>query len=445
MRMPNSREISDEQEEIYVEAPMDGSILIVGPPGTGKTVIAFLRAQTLKRKSKTAQVIMHSKVLQKYTSNIADADDNPVPSSTLHSWVNKWWKSNRIQTASGSMDKVYLDCPFDEKNEIKALGAKWDKFKKKWYTTADVYKKSLEKFARWPVSKMTDTSPPKIADFQYDWDSMLVAAANHENINDWGHLIIDEAQDFPGKMFGFLRFVADKLGDGGLTIMADENQRLNEDENSTISDIKAALAVKEDRIYLLEKNFRNTFQIAEVANSFFVGLASGKPQPPKRQGDKPQLIKTSSLDEQIDLIVRVLSARAPGEVGVFVQRDDMRKKVFNKLQHKLRDQYRVQSYSSKDKGNHPAEDLVFDTKGTLTVLNRHSCKGLEFDFVFIPEIQTIDIDGSSLDTFKMNMYVMCSRAREALYLLYTTSTGEVPEIINHLPGKEMGLLEYKND
>jgi DNA helicase-2/ATP-dependent DNA helicase PcrA len=50
--MPNSREISDEQEEIYMDAPMDGVVMVAGPPGTGKTVIAFLRAQALNKRKK---------------------------------------------------------------------------------------------------------------------------------------------------------------------------------------------------------------------------------------------------------------------------------------------------------------------------------------------------------------------------------------------------------
>ncbi len=48
------------------------------------------------------------------------------------------------------------------------------------------------------------------------------------------------------------------------------------------------------------------------------------------------------------------------------------------------------------------------------------------------------------DTFKMNMYVMCSRAREALYMLYSTSTGKEVEVVQFLPNIDSNLVEYKD-
>ena len=63
MRMPNSEEMSDEQRDIYQHAPVDGAILIAGPPGTGKTVIAFLRADNLSASKKTT-VMMFNRVLR---------------------------------------------------------------------------------------------------------------------------------------------------------------------------------------------------------------------------------------------------------------------------------------------------------------------------------------------------------------------------------------------
>lgn len=439
MKMPNSRQISEEQEDVYEEAPMDGSVIVIGPPGTGKTVIAFLRAQALHRRKKSPQVLMYNKVLQKYTENAGAEDD--VSSNTLLSWTYGWWKAHGIKSFSDSDDKVFLDCPYDDKDEAKALGARWDRSKKKWYVDGQVVKENSDEFARW-----LDTVPPKLADYQYDWEAMQEAAAERGEMNDWGHLIIDEAQDFPNEMFRFLRFVARRLNNGGLTILADENQRLQED-NSNIEQIHKGLGIKIDdasRSFKLTENFRNTRQIAELASTFYVGLSSGRPNLPKRQGSKPELVKTDSMVAQVEYIVRILSNRAVGEVGVFTQNDSMRKKFYDLLRHRLQGQYDVQTYSSKDDANHGAERLVFDRSGMLTVINRHSCKGLEFDVVFIPELQAINIDGSDLDVFRMNMYVMCSRARESVYMLYSSTSENAPEVLQHLPNEQSGLLEYKN-
>ena len=89
MRLPNTRQISDEQTAVYLDAPLDGSTLVTGPPGTGKTVIAYLRAHTLANQKKPVTVLMYNRVLSRYTSN---AGVSGVQSNTLISWTWKWWK-----------------------------------------------------------------------------------------------------------------------------------------------------------------------------------------------------------------------------------------------------------------------------------------------------------------------------------------------------------------
>ena len=86
-------------------------------------------------------------------------------------------------------------------------------------------------------------------------------------------------------------------------------------------------------------------------------------------------------------------------------------------------------------------DILFDEEGTITILNRASCKGLEFDAVFIPELSSMRIDDSDLDKFKMNMYVMCSRARTHLTIFVEDQNSSV---LKHLPSKQDNILEYKD-
>ena len=68
--------------------------------------------------------------------------------------------------------KIYLNVPFAQKDEAKALGARWDAVKKKWYATAN---KDITLFARWQTesgavesilkasSSVTGSSPKKTA------------------------------------------------------------------------------------------------------------------------------------------------------------------------------------------------------------------------------------------------------------------------------------------
>jgi hypothetical protein len=50
---------------------------------------------------------------------------------------------------------VSLDVPFEEKDEVKALGAVWDARARSWYTSCD----SLERFEKWLPSSLVDLGP----------------------------------------------------------------------------------------------------------------------------------------------------------------------------------------------------------------------------------------------------------------------------------------------
>ena len=42
--------------------------------------------------------------------------------------------------------RIYLNCPFAEKDECKSLGGKWDNDQRKWYISENMNK---EKFQKW--------------------------------------------------------------------------------------------------------------------------------------------------------------------------------------------------------------------------------------------------------------------------------------------------------
>jgi len=455
VRLPNSKDMSAEQKKVYLNAPLDGSILVTGPPGTGKTVIAFLRADTFARKYKgnaSVTVMMYNKVLQRYTEGASTVDGVKV--STMHSWINRWWSKTGI-SVEDQIDRYDLTCPYDEKDEAKALGARWDKVKKKWWVSVDNYEKNQDEFDQWCPSPVGNSGPPTIGDqWTYDWTKMTLAALadvqKKENSNlNWGHLVVDEAQDFSKEMFNFFTLLSKQENmlklkyPPGLTVFADENQRLNMSENSTIDDIRKSLMIPSDREFSLTRNYRNTRPIAEFAKEFYVGLQTGIPDLPDEEGDLPLVFSGNELNDSVEFINRYAVLHDDKQIGVIVQNNKVRKKFYNKLSHRLSgEEVEVQTYASGDPEHRDTKNLDLDGPGVLTVVNKQSCKGLEFDSVFLVELQEIDTDPSAIDQFKMEMYVMCSRAREYLALMFSNSGDAQPSFLSYLPKEDQGLFEW---
>lgn len=381
MRFPKLTELDKDQSAIYNGAPPEGSVLIVGPPGTGKSVIAFHRAHVLQQLKRKPRVIMYNKVLARYVSNRGNVA-SMVKVSTLHSWAYGWW--NRITSSR-------------------------------------------------------DEAPPFVDGdkFTHDWTAIQVAAVKQAmarsgaQVVNWGHLVVDEGQDFPPAMYACLQLTMNVANTAGaqpklaVTVLADENQRLTPSKNSTIDEIRKNLGlhVNDRSVFSLRKNYRNTREVAAFAASFYVGLPTGKPAIPTRAGDLPVVSVVGGdthgkfLNTCAEKIARYAKLRRTEEVGVLVMRDSARQSIFNRLNAKLRGEtIEVQSYSRSDE-ELTADALAFDKPGHVTVLNAASAKGLEFDAVFIVDPGVMMSTGSADMNVKMTMYVLCSRARSFLNVM----------------------------
>ena len=57
MKLPAESQLSREQKEV-IAAPTEGTILVMGPPGSGKTVVAMLRERALKKRREQAALVV---------------------------------------------------------------------------------------------------------------------------------------------------------------------------------------------------------------------------------------------------------------------------------------------------------------------------------------------------------------------------------------------------
>ncbi|GLO76501.1 hypothetical protein MACH18_35810 [Phaeobacter italicus] len=399
MRFPSLSDLDREQRRIYGDAPTDGAILVVGPPGTGKTVMAFHRAQKLEKLGQDPHVIMYNKVLAKYTSSRSNVAPN-VGVSTMHVWAGKWWKR-----ATGSWPPT-------------VVGDRWA------HDWPEICARAINAFQKGASRKFT-----------------------------WGHLIIDEGQDFPPQMymaFGMMLLQLEKHAvSAQVTIFADDNQRLQADRNSRLKDIKDNLFFGNgaDRVFSLKKNFRNTRPIAEFAKHFQVGNESGIAELPDTDGEHPQVVFAANDRDIADFIARKAKINLGKQVGVIVYggKKDV-KRAYNQVRTRVSELTkppRLQMYLSKH-GTHTDEALDFESGNTITFLNTQSAKGLEFDIVFFLGMEGMSIDSSGFLNERMALYVMSSRARSELYIAFNgiDPHAEPPMSFQLLPRPSKKLCRY---
>ncbi|WP_339665584.1 AAA family ATPase [uncultured Pseudomonas sp.] len=390
MKLPKRTELSEEQEDFLLDAPLDKPVMCIGPPGTGKTVLALFRAAALAKKEKQVELVMHSKLLSSYVSRSIQELGLGVESSTWHQWVYNrlWWSAN---------------APF----KIPQLEQYLPDFKR--------------------ASQILVSGKIKRPIKMY-----------------WEHLIIDEGQDFPKEFYMFLSLIAldEKVLAGrpmpGLTVFADENQRLEEGRNSTIDEINGFLGGCE--IHSVRKNFRNTAPIAKLAAYFYVGLRTGVPDIPDNvKGPQPVLRRFETVLQEMQSIVRWLHNNDDCSCGVIVPNRKVQKLVVDLLQDLVEPKgFRVQKYSS----GQDAASIDFYKSGCITVICDKSCKGLEFDAVFLPQLQSYKTDGADEDFFRMKMYVMISRAKSFIQMSFS-DCATTPMVLKMLPPPGKDLLIWQ--
>ena len=237
--------------------------------------------------------------------------------------------------------------------------------------------------------------------YAYQWQSMIQRLADQQP--DADALVVDEGQDLPPRFFVYAsRFVAKTL-----SVFADEEQAIS-GLGSTLEEMRDAAGLPDPLI--LSENHRNTPEIARLAEHFHRGRLPAASVIRPSTGDLPILVRSTSVKATATSVANELRNRA-GSIGVIVSQNATGDSVCELLSDQLKHQ-RVDKYSNKLQN----EDDI-DVRATgVTVLNKESVKGQEFDTVFILELE--DFIPCTNDAEFRAMYMMCTRARDRLYLVH---------------------------
>ncbi len=267
--------------------------------------------------------------------------------------------------------------------------------------------------------------PPQIEDYVNDWQKIVTRVlSDPPPVKAKPYIIIDEGQDLPADFYMVIPHLS-----RAVTIFADENQRISE-RQSTLDDIRTKSQI--DNELTLAKNYRNTREIAEVARAFYTGPEDELPELPDREGRPPVVQRTDGLDDFVDFVINFESIYSDLDLGILTQTRNLQRRIQRRLEGDTKNPVQ---YYRREAGQSPPQ-VNFDKPG-VRLVTFASAKGLEFDVVFIPELQQVNLDPQDPST-KMKLYVLTSRARKELFVCYSGS--ERPPLLNLFPDE---LMEWR--
>ena len=357
MRLPTWDELAAESEQLEVlEYPLDQSLFVVGPPGSGKTVLAVQRAR----------------------SAVQDGD---VPSVAIVTFNRMLRRLLNLIREDGEEPLV------DDGSDPEAF--------------------TMHSFVSRDYRRRTGFPPPNVPhdQYAYDWGAMSEMLRENAHVSpDKEHLVVDEGQDLPEGFFGYAaRYVSNVM-----TVFADDDQAVG-DRRTTLEQIKEAAGLPDPII--LTRNHRNTPEIARLAEHFHDGRlpVATVLRPPS--GQPPRLVLSRDLESTAAFVSNWCKTRG-GSVGVIVNRNPTGSDLCSRLSRILPSNSRVDMYESSLRN----DDEISLLAPGVTVLNKESAKGQEFDTVFVLELD--DFIPCTTEAERRAMYMMCTRARDNLFLVY---------------------------
>ncbi len=385
--LPGIHELNKDQDEALA-LPLEGQHLIIGGPGTGKSVVALLRARRLSEKGKTHQTLVYNHLLNHSNRHLFGSEQ---------SFSAKTWET--------------------------------------WFR--DIYKYFLQS-----VPTLEPDYPGGYRPI--DWNAVELEVQSLDNIPDQSDkfIVIDEGQDMPPAFYQTLAH----LGFENFYVAADQNQQIHPDKCSSRQDIENSLAIEAGDTLELKTNYRNTRPIALFAQHFYpADQASPKPDLPDFQpaAATPELwtygtANTTTLASIANNILR-LSDRNPRKlIGIITPDNKVRMKFNDALSLANpsldNDKPSIQTFVS---GQQQLPDFA---QGGIMIINAQSCKGLEFDTVILADIDQHQ-PKSNPYALKARFYVMVARAREQVIVLRTENTCRIVESL--LPTDSANLIRKK--
>jgi superfamily I DNA/RNA helicase len=451
MSLPNP--IGRQREVLYL--PAEGHVVVLGTAGSGKTIIAILRAAYLAKKDSSEKTLLvtFNKTLVTYLRALGEAELNNVDIRTYHEFARGYLNSRgkmRLNAILDPVDKLTLtakalevvksegqpDTILHQPAEMFVEEIQWLErngiMSETEYISANRVDREESRIPRkerslvWKVYQNFISLRTEIG-YNYDWDDLAQAVCSEFDTDNsprmYKHIVIDEGQDFSPVM---LKSLTSAIADGGsLTFFGDMAQQIY---GSRISWRSAGL--NPPKIWYFQENYRNTMQIAQLGlaisrTPFFKGVADLiEPHSPKADGPLPTLVECDDGNKETELALDNASAMGRTQfVGLLSRNRDMDDYFINMIKRKDR-LLKVEKLDRDIKKWNPEPGIFVGTY--------HSAKSLEFDAVILPycnddvlpDQSRIAAIGSTQEAESEEarlLYVAVTRAKTRLILTYSGS------------------------
>ena len=369
-------ELSFEQKSA-VKLDLNRNNLIIGAPGTGKTIVALFRLHELFLANKkkilllvfNRPLMLYLKMLQKEL-----AWENEFEIYTVNDWAF-------YKLYSGSVEEP-------------VTGGILDK----------------------PVPNVSSSK------YKIDWQQVTCDFIDKEDLYD--HIVVDEGQDFPVDFYVLLTKISKNV-----TIFSDPNQSL-QDDSTPIADILTIIG--KEAYFALTLNYRNSTKITDFTRRYCYNKSIFA----ESYIDGDDLSIEAVDNDETCIIEKIKSIVAKydntKDIGIVVSHvetnDEIEKNRFsNELYDALTksfDDKEIQLYinnktaiNEKNKGN-----IDFSEK-SIKIFNYMTIRGLDFDVVILIDNLTNKIIDNDDKIDKHNvklmnrLYVASTRAIEKLYVL----------------------------
>lgn len=385
-QLPGIQDLSKEQERVRA-LPLEGQHLIIGGPGTGKSVMALLRAKALADDNQDYLFLVFNHLLRQSSKRLFGNE-----------LLNEQWQKWFITLFTDEVNTVFPWRPAET----------------------------------WSGKK------------GFDWDKILTQCESNERdapAPDRPFLIIDEGQDMPPSFYQVLV----SMGFENLFLVADQNQQIVDGQNSSRQDLEDALGLDADDTIELTENYRNHLAIARLARAFYTGDPASPPpklpDPPSSEVKKPILFNYApSQFRPILNHILIMAINNPRKlIGILCPNNQVRQKYFDTLLslNKVAGHPPVTLTTFKHGDKH---EMPFDEGGVM-VINAQACKGLEFDIVFVADIDQFNCDAQNMDRTKKLFYVMVARATE--HVIFLRQHGDEYPIDAIIPRDDPSVLEIR--